>query len=63
MQPSYVLLPATSYPKAVGGMCYAKTGAHINKVKSTHESTTNQGPGDKVAWVLDMPFQHADAQS
>ena len=22
MQPSYVLLPATSYPKTVGGMCY-----------------------------------------
>ena len=23
MQPSYALLPATSYPKTVGGMCYA----------------------------------------
>ena len=23
MQPSYALLPATSYPKIVGGMCYA----------------------------------------
>ena len=23
MQPSYALFPATSYPKTVGGMCYA----------------------------------------
>ena len=23
MQPSYALLPATGYPKTVGGMCYA----------------------------------------
>ena len=23
MQPLYALLPATSYPKTVGGMCYA----------------------------------------
>ena len=23
MQPSYALMPATSYPKAVWGMCYA----------------------------------------
>ena len=23
MQPSYALLPATSYPKTVGGICYA----------------------------------------
>ena len=26
MQPSYALLPATSYPKTVGGMCYAILG-------------------------------------
>ena len=26
MQPSYVLLPATSYPKTVEGMCYAIVG-------------------------------------
>ena len=31
MQPSYALLPATSYPKTVEGMCYAKT-------KSSHQS-------------------------
>ena len=26
MQPSYALLPATSYSKTVGGMCYAIVG-------------------------------------
>ena len=26
MQPSYSLLPATSYPKTVGGVCYAIVG-------------------------------------
>ena len=30
MQPSYALLPATSHPKAVGGMCYAI-------IKSSHQ--------------------------
>ena len=30
MQPSYALLPATSHPKAVGGMCYAV-------IKSSHQ--------------------------
>ena len=30
MQPSYALLPATSYPEAVRGMCYAIIKAHIN---------------------------------
>ena len=36
MQLSYALLPATSYPKAVGGMCYATIEAHIDRIKSTH---------------------------
>ena len=40
MQPSYALLPATSYPKTVGGMYYAKIGAHINGVK--HPLVNNQ---------------------
>ena len=35
LQPSYVLLPATSYPKTGGGMCYAIIEAHINRAKST----------------------------
>ena len=34
MQPSYALLSATSYPKTVGGMCYAKMRAHTNRVKT-----------------------------
>ena len=35
MQPSYALLPTTSYPKAVGGMCYAIIRAHTNRIKTT----------------------------
>ena len=34
MQPSYALLPVTSYPKTVGGMCYAQIRAHINRDKT-----------------------------
>ena len=33
MQPSYALLPATTYLKAVGGMYYAEIRAHIDRVK------------------------------
>ena len=33
MQPSYALLPATSYPKTVGGMYYAIIDT--NRVKTT----------------------------
>ena len=36
MQPSYALLPATTYPKTVGGMCYAEIWTYIDWVKSTH---------------------------
>ena len=35
MQPTYALLPATSYPKTVGGMCYAEIRAHIDRVKTS----------------------------
>ena len=35
MQPSYDLLPATSYPKTVGEICYAIIRAHIKRVKTT----------------------------
>ena len=34
MQLSYALMPATSYPKAVGGMCYAEIRAHTDRVKT-----------------------------
>ena len=37
MLPSYALLPATSYPKTVGGTCYAEIEAHIDRVKSIHK--------------------------
>ena len=35
MQPSYALLPGTSYPKTVGGMCYAEIRAHTNRAKTS----------------------------
>ena len=35
MQPSYALLPATSYPKTVGGMCYAIIKAHTKGARTT----------------------------
>ena len=42
MQPPYALLPATSYPKTVGGMYYAEIRAHTNRFK--HPLVINQ-PG------------------
>ena len=44
-------------------MCCAEIKAHINGVKSTHYYLTNQGSGDKIAWVIDMLPWHATAQS
>ena len=35
MHPAYALLPATTYPKTVEGMCYAIIRAHTNRVKIT----------------------------
>ena len=35
MQPAYALLPATSYPKTVRGMCYAIIRAHADMVKTS----------------------------
>ena len=35
MQPLYTLLPVTSYPETVGGMCYAIIRAHTKRVKTT----------------------------
>ena len=40
MQPSYALLPATSYPKTVGGMCNATIEADIKVLylnQSSHQ--------------------------
>ena len=38
MQPSYALLPATSLPKALGGMCYAVNEVHINMLCQSQDS-------------------------
>ena len=38
MQPPYALLPATSHPKAVGGMCYAVIEGHINMLCQNQDS-------------------------
>ena len=35
MQSSYALMPATSYCKTGGGMCYAIIRAHTNGVKTS----------------------------
>ena len=35
MQPSYALMPATSYSKTVGEMCYAIIRAHTDRVKTS----------------------------
>ena len=64
------LMPATSHPKAVAGMCYAiikahtsicyaKIKIHTDRVKSIKSSSTNWGLGYKIAWVIDMLSQHA----
>ena len=66
MQPSYALLSATSYPKTVGGMCYAIIELTLTGLKQplvTSQSQAgrldsmqlpNHGPGK-----LDMLSQHA----
>ena len=40
MQPSYALLPAASYPKTVGGMCYAIVG--LTPIRLKHPLVTSQ---------------------
>ena len=57
MQPSYDLLPATSYPKAVGGMCYAII--ELTPVGLKQPLATSQSQARK----LDKLSQHAVAQS
>ena len=52
VQPSYALLPATSYPKTVGRMCYAIMKAHTKRVK--YNQLPNHRPG-----TLDMLSHHA----
>ena len=45
MEPSYALLPATSYPKTVGGMCYAIIGLKQPLVTSQSQA----GRPDKLS--------------
>ena len=42
MQPCYALLPATSYPKTIEGMCYAEIGAHINPLVNNQSGAGRQ---------------------
>ena len=53
MQPSYALLPATSYPKTVGGMCYGII--ELKPIGLKQPSVTSQSQAGK----LDMLSQHA----
>ena len=50
MQPSRALLPATSYPKIVGEMCFAKIRGDID-IELKHPLVINQsGAGRQTAW-------------
>ena len=66
MQPSYALLPATSYPKTVGGMCYAIIELTPIGLKQLLATTQSQ-PGrlDKLSQhaCIDKLSQYVVAQS
>ena len=53
MQPSYALLPATSYPKTVGRMCYAIIESTLIGLKQPLVTSQPQ------AGKLDTLSQHA----
>ena len=53
MQPSYALLPDTSYPKTVGGMCYAII--KITPIRLKQPLVTSQSQAGR----LDKLSQHA----
>ena len=57
MQPSCALLPATSCPKTVGGMCYAII--ELTQIGLKQPLVTSQSQARK----LDTLSQHAVAQS
>ena len=44
-------------------ICFAKIEIHINTFKSIKSSSTNQGSGYKLGWVIDKLSQHAITQS
>ena len=57
MQQSYALLPATSYPKTVWGMCYATL--RITPIGLKQPLMTSQSQASR----LDKLSQHAVTQS
>ena len=66
MQPSYALLPATSYPKTVGGMCYAIIELTLIGLKQP--LVNSQSEARKLDMLslhasVDNLSQHAVAQS
>ena len=66
MQPSYTLLPATSYPKTVGGMCYAII--ELTPIGLKQLSVTSQPQAGRLDMLsqytsADKLSQHAVAQS
>ena len=62
MQPSYALMPATSYPKTIGGMCYAIIRTHTDKVKQPlviYQSQARRQNRLSQHASVDMLSQHA----
>ena len=66
MQPFYTLLPATSYPTTVGGMCYAIVELTLTGFKQplvTSQSLTGKLDTLSQHVSVDKLSQHAVAQS
>ena len=66
MQPSYSLLPATSFPKTVGGMCYAIIELTLIGLKQPLVTSQSQaGRLDTLSQQtsVDKLSQHAIAKS
>ena len=66
MHPSYALLPATSYPKTVGGMCYAII--ELTPIGLQQSLVTSQSQAVRLHMLsqhagVDKLSQHAVAQS
>ena len=57
MQPSYGLLPTTSFPKTVGGMCHALIELTLIWLKQPLVASQSE------TGILDMLSQHAVTQS
>ena len=55
MQPSYALLPATSYPKTVGGMWYAIIGLTLIVLKQPLVTSQSQAGETRHAIPAGIP--------